>query len=378
VTARQVVVAAGLVAALLAGCSGGGEQAGSEQAGGEQATSGTASDALVISHRGASGYRPEHTAAAYELAVTMGADYLEPDLVMTRDKVLVDRHEPEISQTTDVASRPELASLRRTRTIDGKATTGWFVEDLTLAQLRTLRAKERIPDVRPGNTAYDGRYPVLTFDEVLDLRDRLARESGRTIGVIPELKHPTYLRSLGFEPERALLEALGRHRLTAADAPVWVQSFEPTSLQRLREAGYRGRSVLLVQAGGAPYDLASTGDRRDYADLVSTAGLADVKKYANGVAPEKDLVIPRTGTGALGRPTDLVTRAHAAGLEVMVWTFRAENTFLPAPERVGTDPDAKGDLAGEVEAYLRAGVDAVFCDQPDLCVEARSAVARGG
>ena len=332
----------------------------------------TTTTPLVLAHRGASGYRPEHTIAAYELAVALGADYIEPDLVMTRDGVLVDRHEPEISGTTDVASHPEFASRKTTKLLDGVSTTGWFTEDFTLAELKTLRAVERLPAIRQENTLYNGRYDVPTFEEVLRVRERLSREYGREIGIIPEIKHSTYFRAAGLNPERALMGAVSRHHLNRSSAPLWVQSFELGNLVALREQyRYRANSVLLTSATGAPYDLVAAHDPRTYADLMTPAGLTSLSRWVDGIGPDKGLVIPRRADGTLGSPTTLVSDAHRAGLKVTPYTFRAENTFLPVDYRVGTNPADFGRIIDEVVAFLRTGVDGVFCDQPDICVTAR-------
>ncbi|KQU66317.1 glycerophosphodiester phosphodiesterase [Phycicoccus sp. Root563] len=327
---------------------------------------------LVIAHRGASGYRPEHTTGAYELAVALGADYIEPDLVMTKDGVLVDRHEPEISGTTDVADHPEFASRRTTKNLDGVATTGWFTEDFTLAELRTLRAKERLPQIRQENTLYDGRYRVPTFEEVLALREKLSKEYGRKIGIIPEIKHSTYFHAKGLNPEAALIKAVRKHRLDTPKAPLWVQSFELTNLVELRTTyGYRANEVFLAGATGAPYDLVSKGDPRTYADLLAPASLKRLSRTIDGIGPDKNLVIGRRADGTLASPTGLVAAAHAAGLKVTPYTFRAENTFLPTDYRVGSDPADFGRAVDEVVEFMKAGVDGVFCDQPDICVTAR-------
>lgn len=326
---------------------------------------------LVIAHRGASGYRPEHTLAAYELAVEQGADVIEPDLVMTRDGVLVDRHEPEIGGTTDVARHPEFADRRTTKQVDGAAVTGWFVEDFTLAELKTLRAVERLPQLRPDSARYDGRFEVPTLEEVLDLRARLTRQSGRTIGVIPEIKHSTYLHAAGLDPEAAVVSAVRRHGLNTRRAPLWVQSFEWTPLVDLRENhGFRAKLVFLATSGG-PYDLRAAGTPRTYAEMLRPENLPTLARTIDVLGTEKSLVIPRRPDGTLGQPTTLVDDAHAAGLAVTPWTFRAENQFLPVDYRIGTDPARHGRLVDEVLTYLRTGVDGVFCDQPDACVEAR-------
>ncbi len=322
---------------------------------------------LVVGHRGASGYRPEHTLASYELAARMGADFIEPDLVATKDHILVARHEPEIGGTTDVASRPEFAARRRTVRVDGVPVTGWFTHDFTLAELRTLRATERIPDLRPRNTLYNGLFAVPTFQEVLDLRARLSRELGREIGVFPETKHPTYFRALGLDLETPLVRALRGARLDRAGAKVFVQSFEAANLVRLRrEHRLRAPLVFLTSASGGPF-----GDPRSYADYLTPAGLRELSRWADGIGPEKSQVIPRAADGTLGTPTSLVRDAHAAGLKVLPYTFRAENQFLPADYRTGTDPSAYGRAIDEQITFLRTGIDGLFTDQPDIGVLAR-------
>ncbi len=325
---------------------------------------------IVIGHRGASGYRPEHTLASYALAIKMGADYIEPDLVSTKDGVLVARHENEIGGTTDVADHPEFADRRTTKKIDGKQVTGWFTEDFTLAELKTLRAKERLPQVRPSNTRYDGRFEIPTFEEVLDLVQRESRRRGVTIGVYPETKHPTYFDSVGLSLEEPLLAALRRHHLDRPNAPVFVQSFETTNLREL-STETKVPLVQLVDASGAPYDLAAKGDPRTYRDLLTPAGMKEIATYADGVGANKDLVLPRDPAGNTGKPSDLVGDAHAQGLQVHVWTVRDENQFMAKNFRTGTDPNAKGDAIAETQAFLDAGVDGVFTDNADTAVEAR-------
>src|SRR5919106_1107456 len=302
-----------------------------------------ASGALVIGHRGAPGYRPEHTLEAYRLAAEQGADYIEPDLVITKDGVLVARHENEIGGTTDVASHPEFASRRTTKVIDGVAITGWFTEDFTLAELKTLRATERIPDVRPQNTAYDGRFEVPTLQEVLDLRKRLSRELGREISVYPETKHPTYFRAIGLPLEEPLVELLTRNGLNRPNAPVFVQSFETGNL-RMLDGKLR---VPLVQLLDSP-TRRPVGDTRSYGELATPAGLADIASYADGVGPAKDYVVPRNPDGSWAEPTRFVDDAHAAGLVVHPWTFRRENSFLPLDLRSSDDPARIGGLESEI------------------------------
>lgn len=326
----------------------------------------------MIGHRGACGYRPEHTTASYELAARMGADFIEPDLVSTSDGVLVARHEPEIGGTTDVADHPEFTDRRTTTSIDGIVRTGWFTEDFSLAELKTLRAKERIPTLRRRNTIYDGRYEVPTFHEVLALRERLSRELGREIGVYPETKHPTYFAARGVPLEPALVDALNGAGLNREDAPVFVQSFETTNLRKLRDE-LRVPLVQLVGATGAPADLVAAGDPRSYADLVTFEGLADIAGYAQAIGPDKDQVVARDPAGGLGAPTALVGDAHAAGLLVHPYTFRNENRFLPADLRSSPQPTDYGDVFAEYAAFFAAGVDGVFTDNPDTAVAARAA-----
>jgi glycerophosphoryl diester phosphodiesterase len=332
---------------------------------------GAAAGPIVIGHRGASGYRPEHTLASYELAARMGADFIEPDLVPTKDGVLVTRHEPEIGGTTDVARHPEFAARRTTKTVDGQALTGWFTSDFTLDELRTLRATERIPDVRQRNTIYNGRYPIPTFQEVIDLAKRLSAELRRPIGIYPETKHPTYFRNLGLPIEPRLVDALNRNDLNRPDAHVYVQSFETGNLRALREQ-LKVPLIQLIDSEGAPADLVAAGDRRTYADLVTPAGLAEIARYARGIGPAKTWIVPTDAAGAPGPATTLVTDAHRAGLLVHPFTFRNENQFLPADLRSSADPHAYGDAITEDLRFLRLGVDGLFSDNSDTAVEART------
>lgn len=331
---------------------------------------------IIIGHRGASGYVPEHTLASYFLAIQQGADFVEPDLVSTRDGVLVARHENEIGGTTDVAAHPEFADRRTTKVIDGVNIEGWFTEDFTLVELKTLRARERIPDLRPANTRFDAQFEIPTLDEILDLvhgADVVRAHSARArhepaplrIGIYPETKHPSYFAGIGLALEEPLLDALDRHGYEGREAPVFIQSFETANLRSLRTLT-QIPLVQLVAATGAPFDWLAAGDSRNYAGMVTRRGLAQVATYADAVGVEKTLVIPRTVEGALGSPTGLVDDAHEEGLLVHAWTFRAENNFLPVPQRTGSDPAALGDLSAELKAYLKAGLDGFFIDQPIL------------
>ncbi|SCE84632.1 glycerophosphoryl diester phosphodiesterase [Micromonospora purpureochromogenes] len=329
---------------------------------------------IVIGHRGASGYRPEHTLEAYRLAIRMGADYIEPDLVSTKDGVLVARHENEISGTTDVSTRPEFAGRKATRTIDGVAVTGWFTEDFTLAELKTLRAKERLPQVRVANTSFDGRFEVPTFQEVIDLARTESRQRGRTVGVYPETKHSSYFAAIGLPLEEPLVAVLRRNGLTHRNDPVFVQSFETANLRKL-DALIDVPLVQLLDAAGRPYDFTAAGDARTYADLATPAGLAWIAGYADGVGLNKNLIVPRDATGKLRAPTTVVRDAHRERLVVHAWTFRAENQFLPADFRIGADPNARGDITAEYELFYGLGLDGVFADQPDTAVAARAGLA---
>ncbi|WP_167109088.1 glycerophosphodiester phosphodiesterase family protein [Amycolatopsis granulosa] len=324
---------------------------------------------VVVGHRGAPGYRPEHTLASYELAYRQGADWVDVDLVPTRDGQLVARHENEIGGTTDVAAHPEFANRRTTKVIDGTALTGWFTEDFTLAELKTLRATERIPDIRPDNKIYNGRWQIATYQEVLDLTRRLGRELHRTLGTYPEVKHSTYFASIGNPTEPKLVDILNRNGLNKRSAPVVIQSFEVANLKALSKQ-VKVPLVQLTSATGAPADFVASGDKRTYADLVTPIGLKEISTYADYLGPEKAQIIPRTASGTLGTPTSLVSDAHDAGLKVVPYTFRNENSFLPAELRSSADPAAWGNVFAELDAYLATGIDGLFADQPDTALVA--------
>jgi glycerophosphoryl diester phosphodiesterase len=291
---------------------------------------------ILVAHRGASGHRPEHTLEAYRLAVEMGADFIEPDLVSTKDGVLLARHENEIAATTDAAER--FPDRKRSKTIDGQSIAGWFTEDFTLAEIRTLRARERLPF---RSHAHDGKFPIATFDEVIELAQRLGTARGRPVGVYPETKHPSYFRSIGLPLEEKLIASLERHGWNRADAPVFIQSFEQENLREL----HKKTRVALIQ-------LVSD------AKLTTDEALKSMAAYAKGIGPEKRLVLPVNSDGSLGTPTGLVERAHRAGLLVHVWTLRADKEFLPAAY--------KGDAAAEFREFKRLGVDGMFSDFPDV------------
>lgn len=324
---------------------------------------------LVIAHRGASGERPEHTLAAYERAIDQGADYIEPDLVVTSDGVLVARHENEISETTDVASRPEFAGRQRSKTVDGVLVTGWFAEDFTLAELRTLRARERLPGLRPQNVAFDGLWQIPTLEEVVRLVRAKESETGRRIGIYPELKHPGFLlQSEGIDTVDLLLLELKRLGVEPAD-PVFIQSFEVSPLRRLRQRS-AFRLVQLVSVGGGPADESTV----TYAEMLSPAGLAEMASYADAVGADMRLVI-----GGDGKPTSLVADATAAGLEVHAWTLRKENAFLPPSLRGPGGEAATGCIEGLYALLAGAGVSGVFTDDPASVLAARGGKdCRGG
>lgn len=322
---------------------------------------------VVIAHRGASGERPEHTIAAYARAIEQGADFIEPDLVMTKDDVLVIRHENDITDTTDVAEHPEFAGRRTRKAIDGRAVTGWFTEDFTLAELKTLHARERLPKLRPANLDWRDER-IATFDEAL----ALVRSSPRKVGIYPETKHPTYFASIGKPMEKALVDALARAGFTRADDPVFIQSFEVSNLKALR-AMTRLRLVQLIEGETPPYDQVVAGTGLTVADMVSPEGLKAIAGYADAIGPYKLLIEPRDAAGRAQPPTTLVRDAHAAGLLVHPWTFRSENGFLPAGDRIGADEAGKGDAAAEYARFLGYGVDGLFSDFPGEAVAARAA-----
>jgi glycerophosphoryl diester phosphodiesterase len=321
---------------------------------------------IVIAHRGASGERPEHTLGSYSLAIAQGADYIEPDLVLTKDGVLVARHENEISETTDVADKAEFADRKTSKTIDGQKMTGWFTEDFTLAELKTLRAKERLPQLRSANMAYDGQFEIPTFDEILALAKAQSAVTGRTIGIYPETKHPSYFTAIGLPHEAPLLAALTQYGHVEKSAPVFIQSFEVENLKALRPKTKLRLIQLMAETGSPP-------DRSDltYAQMASAEGLKIVATYADGIGPNKAMVIPRTLLGNLGNPTTLVADAHKVGLAVHPWTFRRENYFLPLAQKFGVDPRGVGDLNAEIKAYLATGVDGIFSDNVTEAVAAR-------
>ena len=324
---------------------------------------------IVIGHRGSAAYRPEHTLGSYELAIEMGADYIEPDLVSTKDHQLVARHEPNITDTTDVAQHPEFAARKTTKTIDGVAQTGWFTDDFTLAELRTLRATERIPLTRPMNTAFNGVWQVPTFQEVIDLAKR------KHVGIYPETKHPTYFRAEGLPLEELLVKTLKANGLDKPSSKVFIQSFEVGNLKRLNKM-INVPLVQLTSATGQPYDFTAAGDKRTYADITSASGLRGVAKYADGIGPDKIQIVPLDATKHSMAPTSLIADAHRAGLLVHPYTFRPENQFLAADYQQGNPSspqfaNARGNEPAEIARYFKLGVDGLFADNADTAVAVR-------
>jgi glycerophosphoryl diester phosphodiesterase len=311
------------------------------------------------------------------LAIQQGADFIEPDLVSTKDGVLVARHENEISGTTDVADHPELADRRATKLVDGRSISGFFSEDFTLAEIKTLRAKERLPDLRPDNAAYDRMYTVPTFDQVIALAKLGSLLQRREIGIYPETKHPSYFDAIGLSLEEPLVRTLHQHGYRGPHARVFIQSFEVANLKQLRQITQLPL-VQLIDASGRPYDFTAAADARLYADLTTREGLAEIARYADGVGVHKGLIIPRTADEQLAAPTTLIEDAHSAALLVHAWTFRRENTFLPADFRSGAPSHPNfgmltGDLRAECRRFFELGLDGLFCDNPAVAVGARNA-----
>jgi glycerophosphoryl diester phosphodiesterase len=322
----------------------------------------------VVAHRGASALRPEHTLAAYQKAIDDGADIIEPDLVITKDGVLVARHENDITGTTDVRDRPEFTARRTTKLIDGTSLTGWFTEDFTLAELKTLRARERIPANRPANTSFNDQFQIPTLGEVIALAQQQSALTKRVIGIYPETKHPTYFQSIGLPLEQRLVDELTANGYRGKGAAVFIQSFEVANLKQLSTMTDIRLVQLMGSASGAPFDFTAAGNGRTYADLITPAGLQEIATYADVVSPYKEVIIARTAANELSAPSSFVSDAHAAGLSVHAYTFRPENPFLPNSLRA-PDVDSlsqRGNLAAEITAYLDAGLDGFFTDDPAI------------
>jgi glycerophosphoryl diester phosphodiesterase len=312
---------------------------------------------IVIAHRGASGLRPEHTIEAYQLAIDQGSDFIEPDLVLTKDRVFIARHENELEDSTDVASRPEFANRKTTKKIDGRAVTGWFSEDFTLAEIKTLRATERWPDIRPESARWAGKLEIPTLSEVIELAKAASAKSARKIGIYPELKHPAFFQSVGMDMTELFAKEINASGLGTDQ--VYVQCFEVEPLVRLAKLT-RYPLIQLIWDMGGPFDKPKLTPKQ----MVSPAGLSDIAKYAQGVGVAKGLVIPRRSDGKLGKPTDLPGQAAKLGLKVHAWTFRDEDRFLPA--------DMKGDPKSELRMFFAMGIDGVFTDQPATAVAVKN------
>ncbi|RLK47898.1 glycerophosphodiester phosphodiesterase family protein [Microbacterium telephonicum] len=325
---------------------------------------------LVIGHRGAPGYRPEHTRSAYDLALAMGVDAVEPDVVWTKDAVAVVRHENEISTTTDVADRPEFADRRTTKTIDGVEQTGWFTEDFTWAELQTVRCRERIPQTRPSSATFDGTQPMLRLADVLDLVRRAALDQGREIGAVVEVKHATYFASAGFDVAKLLAAELRAAGWGAGELPLVIESFEATVLAELRDTGIRGTYVYLLESAGAPYDLVARDGKSatPYARVVSDAGLDGLVGAVDGISVDKKMILAPDRLGRATGPAPFVAAARERGLRVYTWTARPENRFLLPQFRRGRDKAAHGHWQQEWALLAESGVDGVFVDHPDLGV----------
>ncbi|WP_242124276.1 glycerophosphodiester phosphodiesterase [Sphingobium sp. Sx8-8] len=326
---------------------------------------------VLLAHRGCSALRPEHTLGSYAKAIQDGADFVEPDLVPTKDGVLVARHENNIAETTDVAAHPEFAGRKTAKTIDGEQQVGWFTEDFTFAELKTLRAKERLGAMRPESQSYDGQFQIVSMEEIADFVAAESAARGRTIGLIPEIKHPTYFTGIGLPQEQRLLDIIGRSGYLLR-APLIIQSFEVGNLKALRQKTASMSHIGLMQLIGDPRqpppDFAAQGIGRTYGALLSPEGLAEMATYATYVAPHVRMVIPIGPDGRLTTPSGLVEAAHKAGLLVGIWTFRPENHFLAADFRNDAGDAARnpaGSIA-EMKRYIATGLDAFFTDDPAL------------
>jgi glycerophosphoryl diester phosphodiesterase len=327
---------------------------------------------IIIGHRGASADRPEHTLAAYAEAIAQGADYIEPDLVRTKDGIFVARHENEISSTTDVGTNPAFVARQTTKIIDGQSFTGWFVEDFTLAELKTLRARERLPDVRAHNIQYDGQFDVPTLAEIIDLAVAQSLATGRRIGIYPETKHPSYHASVGLPMAAALVAELSNTPYAQVRDPIFIQSFEVGNLKELRRLTTI-RLIQLMEDGGGPADAdINPATPATYAQMLTADGLRQIKTYADGIGVAKSLMLPRDADNRLLPPTRLIDSAHAVGLKVHGWTFRPENYFLPADFVSSASSAARGDGVAEIQAFLAAGIDGLFADHPADAFAARA------
>jgi|ERR1035437_694703 glycerophosphoryl diester phosphodiesterase len=328
---------------------------------------------IIIGHRGASGYRPEHTRAAYELAYAQGADAVEPDLVVSKDGVLVIRHENEISGTTDVASHPEFVGRRATKSVDGHDVTGWFTEDFTWAELRALRARERLADIRPANASYDGQFELLSLPDLLEIIERATEKTDRVLGMVAEIKHATYFESIGLPIEELYTEALADAGWPNARNLLTTESFEQTILTRLRESVIGGSFVYLLEELGTPYDriAASGGKSITYADDMTGAGLRRLVGRVDGISVEKSVILGSLADDGRTRISSVVEEAHAVGLTVLCWTLRPENRYLGESSQRDVPDASFGDWESEFRLIMASGVDGIFVDHPDLAVAIR-------
>ncbi|CAH2099840.1 unnamed protein product [Euphydryas editha] len=328
---------------------------------------------VIIAHRGASGYAPEHTLGSYALAITMGADYVEPDLVITKDGHLIARHDNSLGLTTDVASHPEFAHRHRTQTIDGIEVSDWFTEDFTLEEIKTLRTVERIPDIRPGNARMDGTFHIPTFQEIIDLVKSMQISQRRTIGIYPEIKHSSHFKKVGLPMEELVVNTFHKNGYLDSNAPVYIQSFEVNNLKELKKlTNLRLLQLLETDKSTQPADQVLLNTGLTYNNMSTPEGLAEIAKYAAAVGPDKNYIIPRKDDNSLGDATTFVRDAHAVNLKVHPYTFRAENSFLPE-EYKSDDPSkhASGNLMGELQRFIEAGIDGLFIDQPDIAIRLR-------
>jgi glycerophosphoryl diester phosphodiesterase len=315
---------------------------------------------IIIGHRGACGYRPEHTLASYELAIAMGADYIEPDLVSTKDGILIARHENDITETTNVADKPEFANRKNTKTIDGKQLTGWFAEDFNLAEIKTLRAKERLAF---RNHFYDGHFEIPTLQEIINLVKQKSLETGKTIGIYPETKHPTYFKSINLALEEPLVDILHKNGYISSSAPIFIQSFEVENLQQLKKITDLPLIQLLDDKKMQPYDFFVKGESRSYGDLTTLKELTRIAEYADGIGAYKRLIVPIDVDKHLNS-TSLIQDAHAVNLKVHAWTFRNEEQYLASVYQ--------GNPQAEYEQFFKLGIDGVFSDFPDCAVSIRN------
>ena len=325
---------------------------------------------LVIGHRGAPGYRPEHSRSSYDLAFAMGVDAVEPDVVVSKDGVLVVRHENEISGTTDVADRPEFADRRTTKMIDGAELTGWFTEDFTWDEISTLRCRERLPKLRPSSATFDDEQPVLRLRDVLDLVRAASLEQGRELGVVLEIKHATYFSSIGWDVAALVAAELAEAGWSRGELPLTIEAFESTVLLRLRERGIPATYIYLLEAAGRPFDqIAAHGKAAlTYRQTAAPAGLDALVGLVDGISVDKKMILAPDKRGRVGGPTPIIADAHARGLRVFTWTCRVENAFLLPSFRLGRAPGARGDYEAEWTVIRDAGIDGVFVDHADLGV----------